>query len=784
MPPMGQKGQMPKRKINGKALARTVKMLFKFYPVLVPIAIACILFSAVCATLPSIFMQQVFELIEEAQEPHIKIDDNFENGNNIYFEPADDEGNYRLYFKDGEAKTYIRIYEDNSASGKLELVDEQPSEIYSYNNELGTYTVKTATGEYCLSLKIYDGKVSEGVACSDIKSIDGENVIAVELASPEALTDDCSWVELDTVNGVFYMTDIQSRTSWESASERIIPRMVLLATLYVLSLCAITAQTQLMAYITQGFLYKMRRAMFDKMQNLPIKYFDTNKHGDIMSYYTNDIDTLRQLVSQALPSIIQAGTIVISVVFIMLSFSIPMTLIVFVGVFCMILVSGKVGGGSAKYFIRQQKATGRTEGYIQEMMNGQKVVKVFCHEESAVADFEKVNNELYEDSYRAHAYANMMGPIINNIGNILYVIMAIAGGIFIITKAPNLSLSLAPVGVLTISVAVPFLNMTKQFTGNVNQLSQQFNSIVMGLAGAERVFKLMDEEPEVDGGYVTLVNVKENKNGEMVETAEHTHAWAWKHPHKDGTLTYTPLRGDVRLTEVDFAYEEGKQVLYDVSVYAEPGQKVAFVGATGAGKTTITNLINRFYDIADGKIRYDGININKIKKDDLRRSLGIVLQETNLFTGSVMENIRYGRLDATDDECIEAARLAGADDFITRLPEGYETMLTGNGANLSQGQRQLIAIARAAVADPPVMILDEATSSIDTRTEAIVARGMDKLMEGRTVFVIAHRLSTVRNSDVIMVLDHGRIIERGSHEKLIEEKGTYYRLYTGAFELE
>jgi ATP-binding cassette subfamily B protein len=415
------------------------------------------------------------------------------------------------------------------------------------------------------------------------------------------------------------------------------------------------------------------------------------------------------------------------------------------------------------------------------MMNGQKVVKVFCHEDKAIEDFDKINEELYEDSYRAHAYANTMGPIIANIGNILYVIIATVGGIFLVTGIKNVSLSGMAFG---ISIVVPFLNMTKQFTGNVNQLSQQFNSIVMGLAGAGRIFALMDEEPEADDGYVTLVNVTEDENGQLVETTARTGRWAWKHPHSDGTLTYTPLMGDVRLTDVDFSYVEGKQVLYDVSVYAEPGQKVAFVGATGAGKTTITNLINRFYDIEDGKIRYDGININKIKKSDLRRSLGIVLQETNLFTGTVMENIRYGRLDATDEECIAAAALAGADDFITRLPEGYNTMLTGNGANLSQGQRQLIAIARAAVADPPCLILDEATCSIDTRTEAIVQAGMDKLMEGRTVFVIAHRLSTVRNSDVIMVLDHGRIIERGSHEKLIEEKGTYYRLYTGAFELE
>jgi len=642
MPPM--QGKPMKRKINFKTLGRTLKMLFGFYPVLMPLTIVCILFSAVCATLPSLFLQNVIEIIGNCQ-----------------------------------------------------------------------------------------------------------------------------------ANGL----------SWAEAKGEIIPLMTLLATLYLLSLTSITVHTQLMAYITQGFLNKMRRAMFDKMQNLPIKYFDTHKHGDIMSHYTNDIDTLRQLVSQALPSIIQAGAIVCFVVSIMLYFSVWMTLVVMVGVCFMIYVSKTVGGGSAKYFIRQQKAMGRTEGFIQEMMNGQKVVKVFCHEDKVIEDFDKVNEELFQDSSRAHAYANMMGPIIGNIGNILYVLMALVGGIFILTEIPNLCLSRDPsMAVVNISIAVPFLNMTKQFTGNVNQLSQQFNAIIMGLAGAERVFAVMDEEPEADNGYVTLVNVKENANGELEETTERTHKWAWKHPHGDGTLTYTPLRGDVRLLNVDFAYEEGKDVLHDISVYAEPGQKVAFVGATGAGKTTITNLINRFYDIADGKIRYDGININKIKKDDLRRSLGIVLQETNLFTGTVMDNIRYGRLDATDEECIEAARLAGADDFITRLPEGYDTMLTGNGANLSQGQRQLLAIARAAVADPPCLILDEATSSIDTRTEAIVQAGMDKLMEGRTVFVIAHRLSTVRNSDVIMVLDHGRIIERGSHEKLIEEKGTYYRLYTGAFELE
>ncbi len=573
----------------------------------------------------------------------------------------------------------------------------------------------------------------------------------------------------------------QQSGDWAGASQVIVPKVLLLGGLYCFSIIAVITQTQLMAVITQGFLSKMRCRMFDGMQNLPIKYFDTHKHGDIMSHYTNDIDTLRQLISQSLPSVIQSGAVILCVLGIMLSFSVWMTLVVLAGVFTMMLVSGKIGGGSAKYFIRQQKAMGRTEGFVQEMMNGQKVVKVFCHEEQSKADFDRINDALYEDSFRAHAYANMLGPIISNIGNVLYALVALAGGVFLLTGAQNLSLSGMA---FSISIVIPFLNMTKQFTGNVNGLSQQINSIVMGLAGAGRILGLMDEQPEDDDGYVTLVNASVGEDGTITEAAERTGTWAWKHPHGDGTITYTLLSGDVRLNQVDFGYVEDKQVLYDVTVYAEPGQKVAFVGATGAGKTTITNLINRFYDNADGKIRYDGININKIKKDDLRRSLGIVLQETNLFSGTVMENIRYGRLDATDEECIEAAKLAGADDFITRLPGGYDTELTNNGANLSQGQRQLIAIARAAVADPPVMILDEATSSIDTRTEAIVQRGMDKLMEGRTVFVIAHRLSTVMNSDVIMVLEKGRIIERGSHDELIAMKGTYYQLYTGAFELE
>jgi len=639
---MSKKQMSPRPKANPRVLLRVIRMLFKSFPVLLPITIVCILISAATASIPSIFMQQIIADIEHFQE-------------------------------------------------------------------IGA-TFADAAGE-------------------------------------------------------------------------ILPQVMLLLVFYVISLLAIVLQTQLMAVITQGFLCKFRREMFDKMQNLPIRYFDTQKHGDIMSRYTNDIDALRELVSQSLPSLLQCVVVLSAVLFLMIYFSLWMTLVLLCGVVVMILASKKIGGGSAKYFVRQQRAMGKTEGFVQEMMNGQKVIKVFNHEEKVAEEFKAINQALFEDSAKAHAYANTLGPIIGNIGNILYVIMAVAGGIFLLLEVPNVSIGAFPV--FGISIVVPFLNMAKQFTGNVNQASQQINAVVMGMAGGARLFEMMDEAPEADEGYVTLVNAKLDENGNLTETAERTGMWAWRHPHQaEGTVTYTPLRGDVRLTEVDFTYEEGKPVLHDVTVYAEPGQKVAFVGATGAGKTTITNLINRFYDIADGKIRYDGININKIKKSDLRRSLGIVLQDTNLFTGTVMDNIRYGRLDATDEECVAAARLVGADDFITRLPAGYETELSGNGANLSQGQRQLIAIARAAVADPPVMIMDEATSSIDTRTEAIVQRGMDKLMEGRTVFVIAHRLSTVMNSDVIMVLDHGRIIERGNHDKLIAEKGVYYQLYTGAFELE
>ena len=547
------------------------------------------------------------------------------------------------------------------------------------------------------------------------------------------------------------------------------------------------------AVLTQRFLRDMRNSVFDKMQRLPIKYFDRNAHGDIMSIYTNDIDTIRQLVSQSLPQLCMTMITLVTLTMVMLYYSILLWAIVVVGVIAILFITKKIGGKSAKYFIAQQQSVGKVEGYIEEMMNGQKVVKVFCHENKTVSDFDKLNGELFDVSDKANGFSNMLMPIIHNIGNIMYVVIAFIGcGIYILSNGSGVNVGFSGlinngsfVYALSIPVIVAFLGMARQFANQMGQISNQINSVIMGMAGATRVFNLLDEKPEEDNGYVTLVNAEYDENGNLREAAKRTGVWAWKHPHSaDNSVTYTLLQGEIVMDDVDFGYDPDKIVLHGISLYAKPGQKIAFVGATGAGKTTITNLINRFYDIADGKIRYDGININKIKKGDLRRSLGIVLQDTNLFTGTVMDNIRYGKLDATDEECIAAAKLAGADDFITRLPKGYDTELSGNGANLSQGQRQLISIARAAVADPPVMILDEATSSIDTRTEAIVQRGMDRLMEGRTVFVIAHRLSTVMNSDVIMVLDHGRIIERGNHEKLIAEKGTYYQLYTGAFELE
>ena len=568
---------------------------------------------------------------------------------------------------------------------------------------------------------------------------------------------------------------------WAAAKAEIVPYLTLLVVLYALSILSMTVYTQLMAYMTQGFLHKLRCEMFGGMQKLPIRYFDSHQHGDIMSHYTNDIDTLRQLVSQALPALIQSGAIVLVVFSIMLYFSLWLTLVLVLGIIAMVAVTKKIGGGSAKYFVRQQKAVASTEGFIQEMMAGQKVVKVFCHEGQSKAELRRRNRVWAENAARASGMANSMMPMMNAVGYLQYVIIAVIGGTMAIAGTPNLGLT--GMNTLTLGMIASFLTLSRGFTNPISQISNQFNSIVTALAGASRIFAFMDAEPETDDGYVTLVNAKE-ENGTLAETDHHTGLWAWKHPHGDGTVTYTKLAGRVVFDHVDFGYTPDKEVLHDITLYAEPGQKVAFVGATGAGKTTITNLINRFYDIADGKIRYDGININKIRKADLRRSLGIVLQDVNLFTGTVMENIRYGNPDATDDECIAAAKLANADHFIRMLPDGYNTVLKGDGSGLSQGQRQLLSIARAAVSDPPVMILDEATSSIDTRTEALVQSGMDKLMEGRTVFVIAHRLSTVKNADVIMVLDHGRIIERGNHAKLIAEKGVYYQLYTGAFELE
>ncbi len=568
---------------------------------------------------------------------------------------------------------------------------------------------------------------------------------------------------------------------WSSVSGRILTYVAILVGMYVISLIAGTFYTQMMANITQGSLKKMREKMFSHMQDLPIKYFDTNGHGDIMSYYTNDVDTLRQLISQSLPQILISGVTLLTVFCIMMYYSVILGLIVVAGVVCMVFSARAITNRSSKYFLRQQITIAKAEAFMEEMMTGQKVIKVFCHEEGAKADFDKVNGEIFYNARNGNRFANILMPLLGNIGNVMYVVVALAGGALMLSDLPNISISGMAFG---ISIVVPFLNMTKQFAGAIGQVSNQVNMVIMGLAGAHRIFALLDEQPETDEGYVTLVNARENADGSLSECAERTNVWAWKHQHHDGTITYARLQGDVRFYDVNFGYTPEKTVLHNISLYAKPGQKVAFVGSTGAGKTTITNLINRFYDISDGKIRYDGININKIKKADLRHSLGIVLQDTNLFTGTVMENIRYGNLEASDEKCIAAAQLAGADDFIRRLPEGYNTMLHGNGANLSQGQRQLLAIARAALADPPVMILDEATSSIDTRTEAIVQRGMDALMSGRTVFVIAHRLSTVQNANAIMVLDHGRIIERGTHEDLIKLKGTYYQLYTGALELD
>ena len=569
--------------------------------------------------------------------------------------------------------------------------------------------------------------------------------------------------------------------SWDTVQPAVMHFVYILAGLYCLSLVIGFTYNQMMAIFTQGFLDKIRREMFEHMESLPIRYFDTHKHGDIMSHYTNDVDAMRQMISQSFPQLLISAVTILSILCIMCYYSVPMAIVIVLGAVVTVTITKKIGGKSAKFFMQQQKSVARTEGVVEEMINGLKVVKVFNHEQQTQEEFDKVNEELFEASYQANRYSNTLMPILNNVNYIVYVMVAVMGGVFLELSLPNISVSGLP---FSIAVIVPFLGMSRQFAGSIQQISPQINATVMGIAGAARVFALLDEQPETDEGYVELVNATE-KNGVLEETNENTGLWAWKHPHKaEGTITYTPLKGNIQFYDVDFSYNPDKVILHNITLYGKPGQKIAFVGATGAGKTTITNLINRFYDIADGKIRYDGININKIKKSSLRKSLGIILQDTVLFTGTVMDNIRYGRLEATDEECIAAAKLAGADGFIRHLPQGYNTMLAGDGSSLSQGQCQLLAIARCAVADPPVMIMDEATSSIDTRTEQIVQTGMDRLMNGRTVFVIAHRLSTVKNSNVIIVLDHGHIIERGTHDELIAANGQYYQLYTGAFELE
>ena len=563
----------------------------------------------------------------------------------------------------------------------------------------------------------------------------------------------------------------------------LLTQLVYMACIYVTGMVCGFLYNRLMVVVAQGVLKNVRDDMFAHMQTLPIRYFDTHSHGEIMSHYTNDTDTLRQMIAQALPQVFSSMISIVAVFVAMLSQSLWLTLTVVLFTVLIMWVTGRVSGKSGKFFVKQQQALASVNGYIEEMMNGQKVVKVFCHEGKAVEEFDRRNEELCHNATEANRFANILGPINNNMGHILYVILAVIGAGLSLSGVTNVSLS-GTGGAVTLGMIASFLTLSRSFVMPISQVSQQLSSVIMALAGAERIFRLMDEPSETDEGYVTLVNARRDENGQLCESDKRTGLWAWKHPHGDGTTTYTELKGDIVLDDVDFGYTPEKIVLHDISIYAKPGQKIAFVGATGAGKTTITNLLTRFYDIADGKIRYDGVNINKIRKDDLRHSLGMVLQDVNLFTGTVMENLRFGKPDATDEECIEAAKLVNADGFIRMLPQGYDTVLTGDGSGLSQGQRQLISIARAAVEDPPVMILDEATSSIDTRTESIVQKGMDALMKGRTVFVIAHRLSTVRNSDAIMVLDHGRIIERGSHADLIAQRGTYYRLYTGAFELE
>ena len=593
---------------------------------------------------------------------------------------------------------------------------------------------------------------------------------------------------INTISSTDPVTKVTTVYPFEQIKDSLVTIAIALASVYIVGIVCSLIYTQIMAKVGQGFLYKLRCDMFNKMESLPISYFDRNAHGDIMSRYTNDVDAVRQFITQTLLQAYQAIFTIIFVTFMMIFYSVWLAIAAFVGVFVALKIIKHIGGNSAKYFMKQQISTGKVEGFIEEMMNGQKVVKVFNHEEESKLQFDELNEQLYDDAKKANYYGNILMPILNNFGNLLYIIITIIGIVLFGFNVWNLSLGRLfdpAYQYVGIAVIVAFLGMTKQFNQTIANVSQQMSMIAMAMAGASRIFGMMNQENETDDGYVTLVNCNIDENGNITETTERTHHWAWKYQHKTvDKLEYIELKGDILLDNVDFGYYPDKLVLHNIDIFAHPGQQIALVGATGAGKTTITNLINRFYDMADGKVRYDGININKIKKDDLRKSLAIVLQETNLFTGTVMENIRYGRLDATDEEVIEAAKLANAYDFITRLPEGFNTMLTHNGANLSQGQRQLIAIARAACADAPVMILDEATSSIDTRTEALVQKGMDKLMEGRTTFVIAHRLSTVRNSDCIMVLDGGRIIERGSHEELIAKHGTYYELYTGAFELE
>jgi len=598
-------------------------------------------------------------------------------------------------------------------------------------------------------------------------------IVVVICIIAAALTSTMTMTMMETIIDDHIKPMLLSGSSDFSGLLQVIIRM---AVLFAASVLATTIQGVIMATVSQGVLRNIRDDMFSHMQTLPIRYFDTHTFGDTMSHYTNDTDTLRQMISQSIPQLLSSLMTILTVFIAMVANNLILTAFVILTIAAMMLVTIKVGGNSAKYFSAQQKSLGNVNGYIEEMIAGQKVIKVFCHEEASIAEFDRRNEELRHNASQANIFANILMPIMGNLGHLQYVLIAILGGAMAILSGETL---------ITLGGLAAFLTLSRSFTRPVTQISQQMNSVIMALAGADRIFTLMDEKPEEDNGYVTLVNVVEQADGTLTETDKRTGIWAWKHPHQaDGTVTYTKVTGDVRMHMVDFAYVEDKLVLEDVSLYAKPGQKIAFVGATGAGKTTITNLINRFYDIDDGKIRYDGININKIKKSDLRHSLGVVLQDVNLFTDTVMENIRYGNLDATDEECIAAAKLANAHDFITRLPQGYNTVLSGDGSGLSQGQRQLLSIARAAVADPPVMILDEATSSIDTRTESLVTRGMDQLMQNRTVFVIAHRLSTIMNSNAIMVLDHGHIIERGDHDDLIAQKGTYYQLYTGAFELE